>query len=403
MGALKKPVENASIVPFTNLGNYSKSNYLISAKYQSTLLENQILAMSLQRVHMEGNNLISEISASEIKVLLGKTYQDFYIQLKKTALRLLNNVIMIEDPEKRKFKGSNIITDCESEDGNFKITYNIGMKDVITGLKNNFTRLNLDVMIRFTSSSTFRLYELLKSKCYHPKGVEGPNIFQIEYDIAELKITLGAVDITHPQIAPMLNGKETPNYKKILEEAAQLAKRDSTFKKPKFEKWYDFKRQVIDIGVEEINEKSDIHVIYNTLKTGKGGKVSKIIFVVTAGQPSMVIDAEEKTVINPDELIEKLDILGEVIEEHLPIKDLKTILETADYDISRVEKAYQVSKKQKNKIHNLTAYLIMAIRDEYDIPVSVVNKKGTGFNNFNERQYDFDELEKELLDNGKEE
>lgn len=352
---------------------------------------------------MEGNNLISEISASEIKVLLGKTYQDFYIQLKKTALRLLNNVIMIEDPEKRKFKGSNIITDCESEDGNFKITYNIGMKDVITGLKNNFTRLNLDVMIRFTSSSTFRLYELLKSKCYHPKGVEGPNIFQIEYDIAELKITLGAVDITHPQIAPMLNGKETPNYKKILEEAAQLAKRDSTFKKPKFEKWYDFKRQVIDIGVEEINEKSDIHVIYNTLKTGKGGKVSKIIFVVTAGQPSMVIDAEEKTVINPDELIEKLDILGEVIEDHLPIKDLKTILETADYDISRVEKAYQVSKKQKNKIHNLTAYLIMAIRDEYDIPVSVVNKKGTGFNNFNERQYDFDELEKELLDNGKEE
>lgn len=398
MGALKKPVENTSIIQFTNSGNYSKSNYLISAKFQSTLLENQLLAMSLQRVHMEGNNLISEISASEIKVLLGKTYQDFYIQLKKTALRLLNNVIMIEDPEKKKFKGSNIITDCESEDGNFKITYNIGMKEIITGLKNNFTKLNLNVMVKFSSASTFRIYELLKSKCYHPKGIEGSNIYQIEYDIAELKITLGAVDITHPQIAPMLNGKESPNYKKILEEAAALAKRDSSFKKPKFDKWYDFKRQVIDVGVEEINNKSDIQVTYNTLKSGKGGKINKIIFTVTTEQTPTIVGTEEKNSINPDELIEKLDLVGTLIEEHLPIKDLRSILEIADYDIHRVVKAYQVSKKQKSKINNLTAYLIMAIKEDYDVPVSVINKQENNFNNFEQRKYDFDELEKDLID-----
>ena len=48
-----------------------------------------------------------------------------------------------------------------------------------------------------------------------------------------------------------------------------------------FDKWCDFKRRVLDVAVNEINEKSDISVKYDLMRSGRGGKIYGIDFEVT--------------------------------------------------------------------------------------------------------------------------
>lgn len=389
---------NNEIASISDNPNISKSNYLISAKYQSTLLENQILALSLRKVKKEGNQWTSVLTAEEIKRVLGKDYQSFYSQLKDTAVRLLHNVIMIEDPEKKKFRGSNIITDCESEDGNFKITYNPSMHHIISDLKTNFTVLNLNVMVKFDSVLSFRLYELLKSKCYRPKGVENTsNIYTTEFGLSELKITLGAININHQYISSMLNGKESPDYDKILDEAYELSKRDPTFKKPKFEKWYDFKRQCLEPSVEELNAISDLHVSYEPLRGGKGGKVKRIRFTMELNP----IQIEEKE-IKPEKIMTSSEILqcmkevSNLIQPPIPMNDVEAILNEANYDMEKIRNAYAVLEAQA-EVKNVTGFMIDAIRKEYQTPVRRTTVKKNKFKNFEEHDTDFDALAEEIM------
>lgn len=396
----EKSRDSKEIMTISDNPNISKSNYLISAKYQSTLLENQILALSLRKVKKEGNQWTSTLTAEEIKKVLGKDYQAFYSQLKETAVRLLHNVIMIEDPEKKKFRGSNIITDCESEDGNFKITYNPSMHHIISDLKTNFTVLNLNVMVQFESVLSFRLYELLKSKCYRPKGVENSsNVYITEFGLSELKITLGAININHQYIANMLNGKESPDYDKIMEEAYELSKRDSTFKKPKFEKWYDFKRQCLDPSIEELNTVSDLHVSYELIRSGKGGKVKGIRFIMEPNRSQVEVmepKPEMKQEITPDILLKCIKDVSEIMEEPVPISDIESILIAADYDVDKVRNAYEVLKAQ-TEVQNVTGFMIDAIRKGYQMPIKRTSVKKNKFKNFKEHDTDFDALAEELM------
>ena len=392
-------LESINEQAFNKLNFVSKSNYLISSKFSSTLLENKLLLLSLQRVQQNSKGQwISSITAPEIKMLLRKDYSEFYVQLRRTALRMLKNVIMIEDPETKSFHASNIISDAYSREGNFTVIFNPNMSTIVTSLKENFTVLNVGICCDFDSVAAFRLYEILKSKCYYPKGMERKNnLFEIEFDINELKVTMGAVDMSDPKVADIINGKANPDYERALKEVAKLSEKDNSVKKPKWNTWYDFKKQILDKAIEEINKKADLDISYDTIQKGHGGKVSKVIFTVKLLTEKNKTE-NTQTAISQEERFTFIEKADEILESNLSIKDIKNILEKANYDLDKVQKAYDLSKKQ-TQINNLTGWLIKAIEEQYEEPVPKKGKSKKAYGDFMERQYDFEELESQLVSN----
>ena len=83
---VKDKNENITII---DNDDYNKPNFLISAKYKSSLMANKVLAISLSRLQEAEDSkdgvLVSDIKASEIKKLIGGNYGSFYKTLEKTA------------------------------------------------------------------------------------------------------------------------------------------------------------------------------------------------------------------------------------------------------------------------------------------------------------------------------
>lgn len=173
-----------------------------------------------------------------------------------------------------------------------------------------------------------------------------------------------------------------------------MSEKDKSIKKPKYDTWYDFKRHVIDKAIPEINEKSDVHVEYELVKKGQGGKVNKIIFTVKLFKNNEV----EKMEMNKEKKLEYIEQADEILESQLGLKDVNNILEAAGYDLDKITRAYKLSKKQSS-IHNLTGWLIKAIEHDYPEPVNKKGNKQNDFNRFKQNEYDFIELENELISN----
>lgn len=96
------------------------------------------------------------------------------------------------------------------------------------------------------------------------------------------------------------------------------------------------------------------------------------------------------------ELVEKC---FDVIPDKLPSKDYHAILNAANHDIERIKKAVEVLKQQKN-VESVTAFLIAAIKNDYESGKVQHFQKKVPLNTclgFPQRSYDYDELEKYLL------
>ena len=79
----------------------------------------------------------------------------------------------------------------------------------------------------------------------------------------------------------------------------------------------------------------------------------------------------------------------------VPERDIPAIVKAADYDIAKVIKAKDLFLTQTSKINNVTGWFISAIENDYEVKSK---PKKTAFNNISQqREYDFQELERRLL------
>ena len=99
-----------------------------------------------------------------------------------------------------------------------------------------------------------------------------------------------------------------------------------------------------------------------------------------------------------DELIDKI---ADIIPVRLKLSEYKVILKEAQYNISKVEQAVEVMKSKKGDINDVTAWMISAIRNGYQIPTSIKKdkeySKKNSFTDVSQRTYDYDQLELLLL------
>lgn len=372
---------------------YKKSNFLIAAKYKSTLMENKILAISLAHANEmyeetteDGTVWVSKLHASEIRKILGVNGGSLYENLKDTAELLMSRNMGYIDPEKKVFDYINFVQRARYIKGEFYIYYTPYFRKYIRQVQKNYTEFNLKIMVSFKSDYAFRLYELIKSQCYYiNKSAKSDNTYLISFGLSELMFDLGVIDASTSEVIKILKNENAPDYDKAAEKATVKKKRLST-------SWSEFRRQALDIAVKEINNNQNINMNlkYDTMRKGKGGKVTTIIFTATIGKELLLDEQiiEEVRTLNEEEKISFLDDLGDIIKEGLKIKDLKAIAEAANYNLALIEEKYNLSKKQN--IDNLVGWLISAIKEDYQKPISTIKSLKNNYN-FEESDTVYDE------------
>ncbi len=381
---------------YSNL-EVKKSNYLISAKYSSSLLEAQLLTLGVQRAERtEDGRISAQFSAKEVRCILGKHYKDVYSQLKKTAIRLLDNKIVIEDADNKKFAAVNIVSACKSENGCFSISFTKESEDIVFALKGGFTPMNVKLLTSFKSVLSFRLYEILKSKTWDRYKI-ADNLYSIDIGLSELRVTLGCLNIANTEIAALMSGKEKIDFDRVIEKGFAIAEKDKTFNRPKWNDYREFKRGVLEVALPEINEKSDIEVNYNPIRQGRGAKVVGITFTI-----QMKNTAASKKVVDFPKSLSEDDILDEIISliGEIKIREARSIGEAANWDLEKIKRNYEYSKTKK--VEDIIGFMIKAVKEDW----AAVEKKprsrskgsmGNGFPNFSRREYDYEELAKEMI------
>ena len=377
--------------------NYKKSNIIIGAKYKSTIYENKLLAAalySLQNAATDKNgDIVAVMPASQLKEIFGKG-NSIYSHLKPVAASLIGRSIGIEDDEKKEFHYMTIVTDAEYKDGVCTITFNKKLKEKLLQIQNKFTLLSLPVMMDMTSVYSFRLYELLKSEAFignRSCQMTMDGGFEFYIGLSELKLELGVVDASEKKVQEILNGKQKPDYDKAVEVATEKS----------YDEWRDFKKNVMDVATKEITQKTELDLSYETKRTGRGGKTSGIVFRIKRKDVEEKVDVINEVVekkITDDEKYELIDQVKDLMDEKISTKDIISILEAAEYDYEKVKKQYENSKSAK-KIGNIVGWMIDAIKKDYSSPIEKKGKTANKFNSFQQNEYDYEALEKALIDN----
>ncbi len=349
----------------------NKSNVLIDSKYRSTLLEARLFAISLSKIESaledEVGTLIVKIRATEIMKLIDANKGSFYTQLENTARAMTGRRAGFSDPENNRFVYMNVIKTAIYEDGMLTIKFNEDMRQYLKGLTSSYTQLSLIEMLSFTKPYSFRLFEIIKSRCFTPKGMAKVTHWKLPFNISELKLMIGVVNSELDAVQKILNGAKTPDYDRAVEISPEHI----------YDSWSDFKKRVLEPSVKEINQRTNYNVFYDTIKGGKGGKVYSVIFYVDLIPPK-----------NEKVEIDQYDFLDEV-KDILPTiksKDLLRLGKTVDYDIELIKKAADYMNNYQGSIKDPVAFILWAITNDFP--------KKNSFNNFMQTDYDFDEIAK---------
>lgn len=407
--------EQVSIFEIEN--TFKKSNYLIDSKFKMNLTDYKIFNLSLIKVKFNENENrpIAEINVKEaLKMLDRKKSPSIYGEMKDIADRLTDTKkVLIEDvsdPSKKRFKMMRLINVVEyiGGEGKLIVKFEPDAKDLIMYLSTNASNLAGYSFSKFKSYYSVRLYESLKRQ-FESLSVSN-NPMEFIYDLNELKYEMCAVELDTDVKKQLTNGRIS------LRDAIDTSVENSE----EFKKYAIFKR-IIDKSVKEINQYTNLDVEYKGIRTGKGGKTTKIKFTIknkTEQEPELIIDQVEKSEnkkqelsISDDELFKKIDELHDIISEKLKMSDYKTLLEIANYDINVIKEKYSIAKTSKTEIKNLVGWLVKAINTDYKQPIAMevekeevpkvsVPKTTNKFNQFPQRNYtkeEIDDLEKRLL------
>jgi len=332
-----------------------KDNRLVNASYKLSVGELKlILAISSMVNPFDEKFKEYVISIKDFAKLLGvnlSTNKNFYSRVKKASGILLSKRVTIH--EKVGDFQTVWLSGIQYYDNEGKVAVSFHPKLIKYYLQlQKYTKYRLKNITNLNSEYSLKLYEALKQ--YEKIG-------ERIYDLKELKKFLGVEN--------------------------------------EYDRFYDFKRRILLITQKEVSEKTDISFEFEEIKEGrsinairfkiKGSKTkNKAIDEVCSTLESKSTSEEEKS------LTELINTVKSIFKENITGKEAKFILNTAKSDINIIKEKYALSQNV-SKIDNIVGWMIKAIKEDYTIPKGKVNVGS--FNDYEQRDYDFNELEKKLL------
>ena len=351
-----------------------KANDLLTAKYKSTLLQNQVLAISLSRIeeaHEKDSNELSleaRLYPNELSRLISDP-SHIYRDLKALAKTLTGQSIVVEDG-KGNFQSFAIIPNATYEGGVFTVKFNSAMRPYILGLEKNYTSMSLGILTNLNKNSSFRIYEILRKDLYKSHiDVNGGRV-DVEYNVAEFKFMIGLANIDDPSIkSEMAKMNHGIDWDYLYEKLPDTSKSYNSG-------WADFRRYVILPAQKELLEKSDIRFEFEGIRQGRN--VRKIKFSIWRNNPAKeILETKqyiEKTVApNADrqlEIPQDMPVYSSLYDEYvghngLTAEDINVLLGKADYDTELVRKTIEKADKQSNLI-NYMGWMVKCIENRYD-------------------------------------
>nr|WP_297708326.1 replication initiation protein [uncultured Butyrivibrio sp.] len=357
---------NRSNEPLQNL-SLLKSNEMISAKYKSTLLENQVMAIALTRIEVNSNEKDAQLEAKlypgELKRLVSDDAH-IYRDLKRLAKSITGHTMVIEDG-KGNFQAFSVVPNAEYSEGVFTVKFNNVLREHILGLEKNYTTLELSVMTDFTQNSSFRIYELLKKDIYKSRPDINNGAVQVLYNISEFRFMIGLANGDDPVVR-----NEMARMGKKIDWDVLYQKLDK--KDRKYEKWYDLQKCVLKKAQKELLEKSDIKFEFEGIRDGH--KMGSILFTIHKNQPSAEVIERQKAMLK-DEMNRQLEIPFD-LEQYKPLydefvghneltkEDLDLLLKKAQYQVDVVRDAIDRADRQPY-LNNYMGWIISCILKDY--------------------------------------
>lgn len=328
-----------------------KSNYFVmNSSYDLSMEEQKIILTLASMVKPEDEEFKRyKFNISEFIALIGIKNQSQYTEIPTITKGLMKKVFEIQEEDMLIQVAWLSSVVYKKGSGYVELEFSPRLKPYMLKLNSMFTQYKLGNILMMKSKYSPRIYEFLKCNEFKKQKM-------IEFSLNQLRKLLKVENV--------------------------------------YLLYADFKRFVLFPAQKEINTLTDISFTFEEIK--KGRKVDKIRFYITSNKHMKLEDIsegkkEQQTEEGIDDLI---DQLREIIHEKLKTKEYKAILEAANNDIELIQEKYQIAKKQR-KIDNLVGWMVKAIQEEYSEPVE--KRKMTSFNNIEGRKYDYEELERALL------
>ena len=337
----------------------TKSNYFImNSSYDLSLEEQKIILTLASMVQPSDEEFKSyKFKISEFMELLGVDTKTKYTEIPKITKELMKKVFEIQE-------GDTLIQTAwlsgakyTKGSGEVELTFSSYLKPYMLKLSSMFTQYKLANILSMKSKYSPRIYEILKCNEFKKQGY-------IEIELDELRKLLRAENI-YPLYA-------------------------------------NFKQKLLITAQKELNSLSDINFEFEEIKTGR--KVTSIRFFIKSKKPVRQSTSEDEvaaTRFNNDNTdIDRVKAIVRVItNKEISEKSAKDIYKNATENkeygndpLRLIEEVAEYSKTQN--IKGAIGWLKTTLRD-YERPLK--KSKKDNFNNFEQRQYDFDDLEIKLL------
>ena len=323
----------------------TKANTLITANYDLSLQEQKLiltLASMVQPTDEEFKEY--EFKIKDFMELLGIETQTKYTEIPKITKELMKKVFEIKE-------GKDIIQLSWLSSARYKtgeglviLKFDSSLKPYMLQLKELYTSYKLENILSLKSKYSLRLFELLKSNEYK-------KIWNIELE--ELKKLLGATE------------KSYSVYQNV-------------------------KNRIIIKAQKELREKTDICFDFEEIKTGR--KVTSIKFFIKGNKK---VNAPKEISVDIDTTKDNIIKLIELMKDHdITYREAESIYKSGKGDLMHIAEVYEHFKSKS--ADNFVGLMVAQVKPgAFNKPKQSQNK--TSFNNFEPRQYDYDDLERKLL------
>lgn len=329
----------------------TKSNKLISANYDLSLQEQKIILTLASMVQPQDTEFKEyEFKIKDFIQLLDVKDEKKYIEVPKLTKDLMKKVFEIRE-------GKDILqlswlssARYKTGEGTLILKFAPDLKAYMLELKELYTSYRLENVLSLKSKYSIRLYEVLKSNAFKR---------QVAIELEELKSMVGA-------------------------------------KEKAYNTYANFKNKALIQAQKELKDKTDISFEFEELKTGR--KVTSLKFYIKTNK----VSGNEKSISISENTKGSFDIengIKEIMKMMQPHKtsekDALAIYKNAEGDVQYIYKVYDYSKTQDIK-KSLIGFMKEMVKPGV-LQEAIRTRKTTTFNNFPQRTYDFDELERKLL------
>lgn len=201
----------------------TKSNKLIQASYNLSVVEQKIILFLISQIRKEDEDFkIYTLSIKEFNELLGNKGTPKYTELRQITKKMFGKVLEIWEDSKLKQLSWISYVEYKPNEGSVDISFDPRLKPYLLQLKREFTSYKLINIMKLRGTYSIRIYEILKQ--WEP-------VKKVEIPLEKLKKLLGIED--------------------------------------KYKEYHNLKKRVLNPAKKEINENTDITFDYEEIKKGR--------------------------------------------------------------------------------------------------------------------------------------